>query len=57
MKRYSLSLTISYDEEIFKEAGLGNLTEKEIQEYLEEEFSRLVGSRDYYDTEFKVEEV
>lgn len=57
MKRYSLSLTVSWTEEQLKEAELSHLTEKEIEAYMEEEFNDLINSRGFLDTEFKVEEV
>ena len=57
MKKYSLSLTISYTEEDLEEAGLEHLIELDIQHRLEGEFSLLVESSDCYNTEFKVEEV
>ncbi|KKN54529.1 hypothetical protein LCGC14_0591210 [marine sediment metagenome] len=57
MKEYSLSLTISHTEEELDEAGLSGLSEKEIQEHLEDEFNELIGCGTLYDTEFKVKEL
>jgi len=57
MKQYSLSLTMTCDDKELAEAGLSHLTEKEIQEHLEEQFNEVIQGSDYFSTEFKVEEV
>jgi len=57
MKKYSLSLTISYTEDDIKESGLDPINEHTIQEFMEDEFSELVNGSSHYDTEFTVEEV
>ena len=57
MKKYTISLLMSYTSDDLEDIGVEHPTDDEVQKWMEGRFEELISSGDFIDTDFKVEEV
>ena len=57
MKKYTLSLLMSYTSDDLEDIGVEHPTDNEVQEWMEGRFEELINSGEFIETDFKVEEV